>query len=142
MRSFILYPMIALICTSSCKKEDNKEADTKKKLSAYWELGGTGIDYNSNNELDESERVWKSIDEDVHLTLKEDGTGFYYARHVANAVNLKASWALGNGVDLAIYIPGYDTLYYTVDVVTYDELQLINTDNPKELSWTFFYRGK
>lgn len=144
MRSSLLYPIIiSLLCfAAACKKKDDKEADTRKALATYWELGGSGIDYNSNKQLDDSERVWKSIDEDVHLTLNEDGTGFYYARNVANAINLKSNWALGNGVNLAIYIPGYDSLYYTIATVTYDELILIDTDKPKELSWTFFYRGK
>lgn len=143
MRSSLLYLLVCFIpLATACKKKDDKDTDTKKALATYWELGGSGVDHNANKKLDDSERIWKSVDEDVHLTLKEDGSGFYYARNFANAINLKANWALGGGINLAIYIPGYDSLYYTIDTVTYDELRLINTDKPKELTWTFFYRGK
>lgn len=132
--------VISLFSMNSCKKDKkNKAIEVKKMLDATWAMTGTAADNNSDEILQEEEKMPKSIDEDTRVTFKNDGTASWFARNVSNSINLKATWQLGDSTSLAIYVPGYDSFYYTIDVIDNTNLYLVNDASAtSKRTWTIF----
>jgi hypothetical protein len=124
MKLLPLY-LLLLLCISCNKHKNDRRVAVKKKLDASWGLCCTGTDVNKNNLIDENERTPKSVDDDLRITMKGDGTGKWYIRYQGKSLNLNATWNLGDTTDLAIYISGYDSFYYTIQNVNDKELTVI-----------------
>ena len=97
MRFLLSILIISLFPITGCKKEkkSNRPIEVKKMLDATWTMTGTAADGNSDKILQEEEKVPKSINEDIRVTFKGDGTANWYERNVNNSINLKAKLAIG-----------------------------------------------